>query len=73
MTVGFRGLRDVVAGLRWALLALYAGALGLLYLVIFGLMWLKDEPGDLGQLLFFFHYLCYPAALGLAPYLGRNP
>lgn len=59
-------------GERWALLALYAGALGLIYLAIFGLMWLKDEPGHMGRLLFFFHYLCYPAALGLALHLGRR-
>lgn len=57
---------------RWALVALYAGVLGLLYLLIFGLMWLKDEPGEMGQLLFFFHYLCYPLALALALHLGRR-
>lgn len=64
--------RHPVGGERWALLGLYAGALGLIYLIIFGLMWLKDEPGDMGQLLFFFHYLCYPAALGLVLHLGRR-
>lgn len=57
---------------RWALVALYAAVLGLIYLVIFGLMWLKDEPGHMGQLLFFFHYLCYPAALALILHLGRR-
>jgi hypothetical protein len=57
---------------RWALLALYAGALGLIYLAILGLMWLKDEPGEMGHLLFFLHYLCYPAALALVLHLGRR-
>lgn len=57
---------------RWALAALYGAALGALYLLIFGLMWLKDEPGDMGQLLFFFHYLCYPTALALVLHLGRR-
>jgi hypothetical protein len=56
---------------RWALLALYGGALGFVYLLIFALMWLKDEPGHMGQLLFFFHYLCYPVALALVLHLDR--
>ena len=59
-------------GERWSLVALYAGMLGLIYLVILGLMWLKDEPGDMGLLLFFFHYLCYPTALALILHLGRR-
>ena len=57
---------------RWALAALYGAALGAIYLLIFALMWLKDEPGDMGQLLFFFHYLCYPTALALVLHLGRR-
>ncbi|NMY43352.1 hypothetical protein HBN76_18725 [Pseudomonas sp. WS 5013] len=57
---------------RWALTALYGAALGAIYLLIFALMWLKDEPGDMGQLLFFFHYLCYPTALALVLHLGRR-
>jgi hypothetical protein len=57
---------------RWALTGLYGAALGAIYLLIFGLMWLKDEPGHMGQLLFFFHYLCYPAALALVLHLGRR-
>ncbi|TXH92361.1 MAG: hypothetical protein E6Q72_09525 [Pseudomonas sp.] len=59
-------------GERWSLTALYALALGLIYLAIFGLMWLKDEPGHAGQLLFMLHYLCYPVALGLALHLRRR-
>ena|SRR5690606_1645585 len=57
------------AGERWALVALYTLALGLIYLLIWGLMWLKDEPGHMGQLLFVLHYLCYPGALALALHL----
>ena len=57
---------------RWALAGLYGAALGAIYLLIFALMWLKDEPGDMGQLLFFFHYLCYPTALALVLHLGRR-
>lgn len=59
-------------GERWSLVALYGGVLGLIYLIIFGLMWLKDEPGDMGQLLFFLHYLCYPTALALILHIGRR-
>lgn len=59
-------------GERWALLGLYSLALGLLYLLIWLLMWLKDEPGHMGQLLFVLHYLCYPAALALALHLPRG-
>ncbi|MDH1055042.1 hypothetical protein [Aquipseudomonas alcaligenes] len=57
---------------RWALAGLYGAALGAIYLLIFALMWLKDEPGDMGQLLFIFHYLCYPTALALVLHLGRR-
>jgi hypothetical protein len=57
---------------RWLLVALYSLQLGLLYLVILGLMWLKDEPGDMGLLLFFFHYLVYPAALLLVLHISRK-
>lgn len=64
--------RQPVNAERWALLALYSLALGLLYLLIWLLMWLKDEPGQMGQLLFVLHYLCYPAALALALHLGRG-
>lgn len=59
-------------GERWRLVALYAAALGLIYLGIFGLMLLKDEPGDMGQLLFALHYLCYPTALTLILHIGRR-
>ncbi|MEO4049086.1 hypothetical protein AAFN46_18615 [Pseudomonas sp. CAU 1711] len=59
-------------GERWVLLGLYSLALGLLYLLIWLLMWLKDEPGTMGQLLFVLHYLCYPAALALALHLPRG-
>ena len=58
---------------RWVLVALYTVALGLLYLLIWGLMWLKDEPGAMGQALFVLHYLCYPTALALVLHLpGRG-
>lgn len=60
------------AGQRWALVALYGLALGLLYLLIWGLMWLKDEPGHMGQLLFVLHYLSYPLILALVLHLGRH-
>ena len=39
--------------------------LGLLYLGLFGLMLLKDEPGHMGQLLFVLHALSYPTLLAL--------
>jgi hypothetical protein len=57
---------------RWLLAAFYSLQLGLLYLLILGLMWLKDEPGDMGLLLFFVHYLCYPAALLLVLHISRT-
>lgn len=77
-TFALRGLfvwlerRPLQIAERWALTALYGAALGAIYLLIFALMWLKDEPGDMGQLLFFFHYLCYPTALALVLHLGRR-
>ena len=43
----------------------YAWLLGLLYLGLLGMMYLKDEPGWQGQLLFALHYFCYPALLWL--------
>lgn len=57
---------------RWGLVALYSVALGLLYLLIWGLMWLKDEPGTMGQALFVMHYLCYPLVLALVLHLPRR-
>lgn len=56
---------------RWALVALHALFLGLLYLLLWGLMWLQDEPGTMGQLIFVLHYLCYPATLALVLHLWR--
>lgn len=43
----------------------FSWLLGLLYLGLLALMYLKDEPGWQGQLLFALHYLCYPALLWL--------
>jgi hypothetical protein len=57
---------------RWLLVALYSLQLGLLYLLIWGLMWLKDEPGSMGQLIFVLHYISYPAALLLMLHLSRT-
>lgn len=57
----------------WGLNLLYAATLGLLYLGLWGLMWLKDEPGLMGQLIFVLHYLTYPATLALSLHLpGRR-
>lgn len=50
---------------RWRLVGLYGLILGLLYLGLFGLMLLKDEPGHMGQLLFALHALSYPTLLAL--------
>ncbi len=50
---------------RWRLVGLYGLILGLLYLGLFGLMLLKDEPGHMGQLLFVMHALSYPTLLAL--------
>lgn len=50
---------------RWRLIGLYGLVLGLLYLGLFGLMLLKDEPGHMGQLLFVLHALSYPTLLAL--------
>lgn len=50
---------------RWRLVGLYGLILGLLYLGLFGLMLLKDEPGRMGQLLFVLHALSYPTLLAL--------
>ncbi|MBC9252010.1 hypothetical protein A9179_17195 [Pseudomonas alcaligenes] len=60
-------------GAAWVLTLLYGAGLGLLYLGLWGLMWLKDEPGHMGQLLFVLHYLSYPVSLALALLLGRRP
>lgn len=60
-------------GQAWALTLLYGAGLGLLYLGLWALMWLKDEPGHMGQLIFVLHYLCYPLALALVLLPGRRP
>ncbi|MBB2495631.1 hypothetical protein [Aquipseudomonas ullengensis] len=57
----------------WVLVLLYGVGLGLLYLGLWALMWLKDEPGQMGQLIFVLHYLSYPVTLALALLLGRRP
>jgi peptidoglycan biosynthesis protein MviN/MurJ (putative lipid II flippase) len=58
---------------RRKLLALYGGILALLYLGLLGMMWLKDEPGPMGLLIFGLHYFCYPlfAWLILAKTFGK--
>lgn len=53
-------------GERLRLLLIYGGLLGVLYLGLFALMLLKDEPGLPGQLLFFVHYLSYPLLLAVS-------
>lgn len=45
---------------RRRLIAVYGGSLALLYLGLLGLMWLKDEPGPMGLLIFGLHYFSYP-------------
>lgn len=58
---------------RRVLVGLYALGLGLLYAGLLALMYLKDEPGLPGQLLFAAHYLAYPllAWITLAPERGE--
>ena len=51
---------------RRVLVALYALGLGLLYAGLLALMYLKEEPGLPGQLLFAAHYLAYPLLAWLA-------
>lgn len=54
---------------RRVLVGLYALGLGVLYLGLLALMYLKEEPGLPGQLLFVAHYAAYPllAWFALAP------
>jgi len=52
--------RAPTPGERWRLVSLYGGILALLYLGLLGMMWLKDEPGPMGLLIFGMHYFCYP-------------
>ncbi|MGL4315021.1 MAG: hypothetical protein ACRCTL_00170 [Pseudomonas sp.] len=68
-----RRAEPLARGARIALVLLYGGILGLLYLGLWGLMWLKDEPGHMGQLIFVLHYLSYPLSLALALLPGRRP
>jgi drug/metabolite transporter (DMT)-like permease len=56
----WRNRRPPQRGERRRLLWLYGGILALLYLGLLGLMWLKDEPGPMGLLIFGLHYFCYP-------------
>lgn len=58
---------------RRVLVGLYALGLGLLYAGLLALMYLGDEPGLPGQLLFAAHYLAYPllAWVALAPERGE--
>ncbi|HSC84701.1 MAG TPA: hypothetical protein VLC30_13890 [Pseudomonas sp.] len=79
VALGLRWLFTRLEGQRpdptqaWILSLLYGAGLGLLYLGLWGLMWLKDEPGHMGQLIFVLHYLSYPVSLALALLLGRRP
>ena len=54
---------------RRVLVGLYALELGLLYMGLLALMYFREEPGPVGQLLFAAHYAAYPllAWLALAP------
>lgn len=65
----WRSGRRPYAEERRLLVGLYALGLGLLYMGLLALMYLKDEPGLAGQLLFAAHYAVYPllAWFALAP------
>ena len=54
---------------RRVLVGLYALELGLLYMGLLALMYFREEPGPVGQLLFAAHYAAYPllAWFALAP------
>lgn len=60
---------------RWVMVAIYAAVLGVLYLGLLGMMYLKDEPGRAGHILFWLHYLCYPVLLAvcLIPRQSAHP
>lgn len=60
---------------RWVMVAIYATVLGLLYLGLLAMMYLKDEPGSAGHILFWLHYLCYPVLLAvcLIPRQNADP
>lgn len=57
---------------RRMLVGLYALGLGLLYAALLALMYLKEEPGLPGQLLFAAHYLAYPLLAWIALTPERN-
>ena len=57
---------------RRRLLAVYGGILALLYLGLLGMMWLKDEPGPMGLLIFGMHYFCYPLLAWVVFFKGRT-
>lgn len=57
---------------RRMLVGLYALGLGLLYAGLLALMYLKEEPGLPGQLLFAAHYLTYPLLAWIALTPERN-
>ncbi|MNM91119.1 hypothetical protein D3C81_1034080 [compost metagenome] len=57
---------------RRVLVGLYALGLGLLYAGLLALMYLKEEPGLPGQLLFAAHYLAYPLLAWIALTPERN-
>ncbi|WP_256582949.1 hypothetical protein [Pseudomonas sp. HMWF032] len=57
---------------RRHLLFYYGGILALLYLGLLAMMWLKDEPGPMGLLLFGLHYFCYPLMAWLVLAKGKE-
>ena len=57
---------------RRVLVGIYALGLGLLYAALLALMYLKEEPGLPGQLLFAAHYLAYPLLAWIALTPERN-
>ena len=57
---------------RRHLLFYYGGILALLYLGLLGMMWLKDELGPMGLLLFGLHYFCYPLMAWLVLARGKE-
>ncbi len=61
----WRQRRAPTRGERRRLVWLYGGLLGLLYLGLWAMMQLKDEPGAMGLLVFVLHYLSYPLAAQL--------
>lgn len=57
---------------RRVLVSLYALGLSVLYLGLLAMMYLKEEPGPAGLLLFAAHYAAYPLLAWVALSPGRN-